>query len=222
MLDDADSAVTANDNVGTWHDQSGNGNDFVYDFVTTRCPNYKDSIQNGLPMLLYNGTTDYLICNALAAYMDGEDAQTTIAMVFKKTGNTGGDTLWAAGHTTTTTPFNLLQTNAATGYRVYKRDDAAAISAQSGGTPDTNAHLVVCRQNGTTVDVWLDGTQILTAAAQNVGVLTLDTLALGVWKHTGLQDYLEGYIGEFVMYEGATSNGNISLLQTGLRARWNI
>lgn len=224
MQTDTGAAVSEASRVGYWLDQSGSANDIAWNdsLAVNVCPTFRGGIQNGLPMILFDGVNDFLRSNLLAGYLDGADAATTIAIVFKKTGNVGGDTLWAGGSSTTTTPFNLLQTNAATNYRIYKRDDASSLVAQTGGTPDTSTHVAICRQNGTTVDIWLDGTQIVTAGAFNVGVMTIDNFSLGAWIHTTSQDYLAGYIGEFVMYDSAITDASVSLLRSGLRTRWGV
>lgn len=222
MATDTGAAVSEASRVGYWYDQSGLGNNIEWDssLAVNVCPTYRGSIQNGLPMVLFDGVNDFLTCNPLVGYFDGEDAALTVAIVLKKVTNSGTDTVWAAANSATTTP--LWQAYTAANHGISKRDDAAILQNPSGGTTDTNAHVLIWRMNGTTVDMWDNGTQIITAGAHNVGVLTLDRFALGAKVTTTTSQYHDGYVGEFVVYENALSAANLTLLQAGLRGKWGV
>ena len=51
--------------IGTWADQSGNGRDFTQNTAGAK-PTYKTGILNGLPVVRFDGTTDYMTGPALS------------------------------------------------------------------------------------------------------------------------------------------------------------
>lgn len=65
-----------NDPVGTWQDLSGNGYDFT---EATNKPTYKTNIQNGLPMVRFDGTNDNLQSSIPIVY--GSPAVTIFCVV---------------------------------------------------------------------------------------------------------------------------------------------
>ena len=204
-----------------WADQSGAGNHATQGGANLY-PTYQGAIQNNLPMLKFDGTDDYLSVNGLAQHFDGADAPWTVAIAFKKVTNVGTDALFSCGRSTSTTPFVQISTGAATAYTVTKRDDAN-VSAQvnlSGVTPNTSFHIGIFRHNGTTVDAWLDGVQRATAAASDVGTLTLDRASIGALVRSVIGDYADAYIGEFLAYNAAISDGNEASLNTYMTDKW--
>jgi hypothetical protein len=205
-----------------WQDQSGVDNHATQGGAGL-IPQYQTNIQNGLPMILYDGVNDYHACNSMAQYFDGADAPFTLAMVFKQT-TAGAPTLYGSRNDADTDPYIVTGMNAAE-YFCNKRDDAGAFSLRSstGVTADLGAHILILRHNGTTVDMWVDGVQCMTALASNVGTLTLDNATIGAEKSgVSASGFLEGYIGEVIVYDNALSNGNVDVVEAYLSDEWSI
>lgn len=219
MLTDLSDPVSEGSRVGYWFDQTGNANDGVW-FSTNTAPTYRAGIQNNLPMLLFDGVNDRLDTHTLAQYFDGDDAQATVAIVFKRTGATA-DAFFSVGNSASANGFLYLHTDNF-GWFVTKNDDAGLNVARGGGTPNQSAHLMIVRLNGTTTDMWIDSTQIVTGGAQNLGVLTLNSSILGARIRSTVDNFHAGYIGTLIVYPEALSNPNISALQTGLLLQWGL
>jgi hypothetical protein len=213
--------VTSNgDPVGRWEDASGVGNNATQGTAGSR-PAYTANVQNSLPMMLFDGSADHLRDDALAVYFDGEDAAVTIAIVIKKSSNVGFDGPFAAGSSASATPYVRIYSNGTT--RVLRKvDDAASGAAPNYGTEDTSTHLHLIRLNGTTADVWVDSTQVLTGQAFNVGTVTLNRFALGAFVSTSTGDYMHGYIGEVIVWDNAISNTDATTVRTELIAKWGL
>lgn len=211
------------ESVGRWLDASGIGNDGTQGSATAR-PSYYSAIQNSLPMVSYDGG-DHLSVNGVASSIAGSDTAFTIAIVHKFNDTTGIDSLFSAGRSATNTPMLRIAPNA-TFYQCYKQDDTGAgvgITG-TGATRDTAAHLWLLRFNGTTVDAWIDSTQINTATAQDVGQCTFDIATLGRLISFGVnQDLLNtGYIGEVAVWNNAISNADALTARTEFIAKWAL
>jgi hypothetical protein len=207
--------------IGGWQDRSGVGNHATQTISGSRAI-WKTNIQNSRGMMLFDGTADYLRVDGLAQHVDGEDPALTLLAVIKKVGNASLDAIFSAGASGSATPFHSTETNGVTSYQVRRRDDAASVNtaATTGAAPDTTAHVVVYRCNGTTLDVWIDGVQRASAVALNVGTLTINQAALACLIRTGADTFLEGYIGEFLFYNVALLDADRATLEAWLKARW--
>lgn len=60
-LDASQLVLADGDAVSPWSDVSGNGHDFTQSTTASK-PTYKTAIQNGLPIVRFDGTNDALIC----------------------------------------------------------------------------------------------------------------------------------------------------------------
>lgn len=210
------------DAVGRWIDASGVGNDVIQSTAANR-PLYYSNIQNGLPMLLFDGSNDHLVNHAMAAYFTGDDTPVTVGVVFKLANTLAGRVLIGVGNSGAANPYGQYCQLNPTTYQPVKRDDAAATAFPVGGTTDTNCHLMIVRNNGTTVDMWVDNTQIISASAFNVGVQTLDRFAVGSRMISGaIGQVMMGYIGEGVIWNNALSNADITTARTQWLTKWAL
>lgn len=205
--------------VGRWRDKSG----AVADLTTAgggTLPFYATGVVKGLPMVLLDGSNDrFTNAAGVASSFSGDDKANTFAIAFKKLTNTGNDTLFSIGHSVSTARV-AMKTNAATNYLLDKSDGVSSVSL-TGGTPDTATHVIVVRMNGTTIDIWLDGTQIVTAGAQNVLITVLDTGIVGALYQAGtLSEFASAYIGEILVYSRALDASEIAQVNTGMARTW--
>jgi hypothetical protein len=181
-------------------------------------PLYKTNIQNGLPMLLFDASNDFLALDALASLFTGEDKPFTFLAATKAVSTAGTQRILSFGKAAGDTPFTSVDT--AAHYGVQRRDDANVSAVQSaGGVQDTACHILSVRFDGTTVTVRVDGVQVASGAL-NVGTMTLDKVSLGALIRSSGQDYLNGYLGEALLYKAAVNLGDLRGLENFLMQEW--
>lgn len=216
------SEVTADGQVvGRWADASGVGNNATQSTAADK-PIYKTGIQNGLPMVLFDGTTDNLRANSLAATIAGNDTAFTFVCVFKKVTNSGADTMIGAGVPGSATASYIYVITTGATYELRKSDDTATTVGRSAGTANTNAHCLLCRFNGTTVDAWVDNTQIINNLGLDVGVTTPTQFALGMLPRNTNTSFFDGYIGEVALWNRALTNTECGTVRTALIGKWAL
>jgi hypothetical protein len=197
-----------NDPFARWADQSGNGGTSHTQQGTGADVTYRTNVHNSLPGAEYDAN-DWHRTDVFSTVVAGLDAPWTLAMVFKKDGNTGADTLYGAGWTIGVDRVVTVGTNG-TSYRVRKTDDAGTTVNVDFGTSDTSTHLLVVRQNGTTVDAWLDGTQVATAVSQNVGDTNPTISGIGCLPQSSVSNFLEGDVGAVALWNIALSDADVA------------
>lgn len=208
--------------VGAWEDKSTASNDATQASGSAQ-PLYRTNVQNGHPMLKWDGLNDYMRCDGIASTFSGNDKTATIFIIFKKTDNLTSQALISCGNSVLGGYFAAYTRNTPD-YLITKQDDAAtAVNAVPALPPDTSATLITLRLNGTTLDVDIDGLGVDVADPFNVGVTTLNGAALGAFYVTGAIIFpLSGYIGEVLIYNSALSGANRTLVNNYLIARWGL
>jgi hypothetical protein len=87
----------------------------------------------------------------------------------------------------------------------------------SGGVTDANAHVWCVKFNGATSELRIDGAVVATG---NVGTHSLEGLTVGAsYLLTG---YLDGRLGEILLYNSAVSTIDAQRVEAYLRAKWGI
>lgn len=214
------SEVTSDGQVlGRWEDASLTGNAATQTTAGDKGI-YKTGIQNGLPMILFDGVSDHLRMDSVANYVTGTDAAATFAIVVKKVGNTGADSFYSFANGAGGGKYLRMYSSGTT--IVHEKRDDAGVTASQTDSVDLACHLYIVRYNGTTLDVWKDNVQTISGAAFDVGVTTLNRGALAAYVELGVADFLEGYIGEVIAWNNAISNANVTAARTALIAKWGL
>jgi hypothetical protein len=210
------------DAVSTWMDQSGYSNHATQSGGNR--PTYKTGIQNGKPMVLFApASSQYMRANGVAAAFTGADMPMSLFIALKPDALGAQRTAASFASTVTTTPFFRLIQSAANAWTMGRRDDASAAKAASGGTVDTNAHLIGVVFTGTTVTVYDNGAVIGAAGADlDVGTLTVDSFAIGTLARAAPTEFFSGYQGEIIVYNSALSTTDRQRVETYLNARWAL
>jgi len=201
-------------------DKSGNGNHFIQATDAKKflyVPNQID----GHPSHRADGIDDIMYANGLGTLLNGEDKPATIFYVYKRI-TIQTHRPWAWGSDVSASFFSpLLQDTIGD---IRKRDDdfLQKYPATSGNFNNTNWHYMIVIINGTTVDVRLDGTNILSGGDIDVGTFTANKFAIGA-------AYIGGYdevnhanidIAEDGVYDNDISAGSIALLESYLATRY--
>lgn len=179
------SFVGANDGfVTTFYDQSGNARNLTQTTATFQPKIVSSGVLNtsgGIATIVFDGTNDYLINNALGTlFSGGNNIPMTSYSVVEFTA------------TSTQVPFTLALSTTSTGleewypmykttstYNAYKRDNSGASKSASGGTATLTQQLLSQTHSGTTYNLYKNGTQIITNADMNVASTSLNNLAVG-------------------------------------------
>jgi len=208
--------------VSAWADQSGLGNNASQGSAGNQ-PTWvaPTSGTNGNAHILFaSASTEYMTANGAATPFSGSDKAFTLSAVFKKTTNVGTQNLFVLGRASSTTPVHQIYTNASSNYATFRRDDASASASTNGGTPDTSTHVLTVVFSGTTFSAWIDGANIINAAALNVGTATLDTLGIGAWSSTSVLQPFDGRICEIVVHDTALGTSDRQSMEAYLTSKW--
>ena len=213
--------------VYRWPDSSGSGYD-ASNYSSATSPVYKASILNSLPVVRFNGTSQFLVAGAIPA--TGANPRTLVAVIVNGTptttvnstvvgygdwGNWGTD--WGIG-------FSLNSTTSSTGTSnlgISMNCNSSTRCMASSETPDAGARTVIAIYDGTAHSVYVNGvlkgtlTQgINTNGNGNIG-LTLGALRLGA------SAWYQGDIAEVLSFSSALSATDRQALEAYLRAKYN-
>ncbi len=201
------------DPLGSWRDKSGNGRHHRNSTGTER-PTYKTGVQNGLPAILFDGTDDNLIP------IVGLDTLTaaTLLMVAKLQNDPP-----AVGSKT-----GLLEYTNAALKTAWPWTDGVIYQAFGTNTRKTTVNptpsLAVFNVSGVVTasgeyTTYLNGTQTFTTATNTVGWSTAANSRVG--KSLGAPiGFLDGWIGEILVYDSVLSTTNRQLVEAYLKAKW--
>lgn len=215
-------AVADADPVGGWFNKSTGAATHATQATGTKRGSLKTAIINGLNVVRFDGTDDFLEANALSSSFTGSDMPFTLLMAFKKITNVGTDGLLYLSSSSSGTPLHGVRTNAAASYDSVRRDDAAVLSLRTGGTPDTSPHVLTVAFSGTAVTATLDGTTIINNLAHDVGTITLNRLTVGMGRTNVETDPANVDLGELLLSASALSAGTIATGVIYLRTKWGI
>jgi hypothetical protein len=215
-----DLALSNGDNVATWLDQSGNGNNLVSS-GPTNYPKYRTNQLNGYPAVEL-ATDDFMTCDAMASQFAGEDIPFTLAAVLQETSGTA-QVLASLGFTGSTAHFHYCGFTAAANMAAGRRGGAGDTQTDVVGSGVCSGpRIAVWRFNGTTVDLFFDGYSSLSAGALNKSALSADLFTIGCLRRgaggASLASFLNAKIFEMALWKLALSNDEISQLKN----YWNL
>lgn len=180
-------------------DKSGKGNHASE--ATT--PGVLDSIGDYTAML-FDGVAALLRINAIAASQNGDDTPLTAMWVEYDTDDAlSFQTRLSFGSSSSANPRLAFDGDASGACSVRKRDNAtsgASTAVAMGAGGEERIQRWVMRINGVTVDAWLNGVQVKTAAALNVGTQTFDKFTLGAQSRITTDSYWGGKLLEFAIW----------------------
>lgn len=215
--------VTAdNDLVRHWANQADTSIDALSPNDGDR-PKYRTNVQNGLPAIEFgNQTTTRLSADSLAStYFNPEDAHPwTLAMFFKLDATTDFKTLWCISGGVGTENLSLNPAFFLSNYQVFKSDGSTSDSATGGGTPDTNPNWIVITDSGTSVNAWLNGTQIMTNDACSKNGTGAGFWTIGALVRNTISGSTIGKIGEVIWANVEGDAGQVADLNAYGQATW--
>ena len=194
-------SLSDGDPVGTWPDQSGNGNDAAQ-ATAAKKPTYKVNIVNGKPVVRGDGTDDYLATSAFASAL----TQPNTILVVGSMNNAEGDVAYFHDGIIDTDRNAFLSYIADTpdGYLLH-----AGLNLSTAGIPKSAFHIWISLFNEAESKLWEDNGEKLSGDA---GVHSLTGLCL-LAKYDGTAS-LDGDIAEVAIYDSDIGAANrVSLFQ---------
>jgi hypothetical protein len=210
---DASQIVGLNDGdpVTTWSDLSGNGYDATQ-ATASKKPLYKTNIKNGRPCVLSDGVDDALYSSVVSTH------PFTIYAVVYAAANVGADHSFLTDGDSGGARRNVCT------FGDGSVPNAAKMSIYNGAGPIYSANaltatwcVVAWVQNGASTKVYVNGTEEISG---NSGTDSINGLTL-MNRYT-LDVSLDGYVGEFALYQGAHGTSDRQAIQNYLSSRWGI
>ncbi len=191
------------DPVGTWPDQSGNGNDATQGTGAAK-PTYKTNILNGKPIVRFDGTDDNLR-TANFGLVQPEH----VFCVFKLKRDTVNDTL-----------FDGLGGNL---MRFYRSGAGPVLGLYAGGAvgsiavATTDFYIGSCLFNGVSSELRINGGSTVSG---DVGANNASGVTLGAYGT--VVDFAETDIAEIFIYDSALSTANRLSVERYLSSKYGI
>ena len=185
-------------------------------------PSWISSGINTFPTLRFDGSADYMTASSISTALSGSDKPFTIISAIEKASNSGTDAIFSLGNTGDANPFHEIRTEAANNYESHRSDDSPSTVTDSGGTPDTDPHIVSVTFTGTAVSIHVDGAVVVDDQAHNVGTMTVNQFAVGALVKNAVSNYFAGDISEWSMYSVAKSSADRNQVEKRLGAKYGV
>ena len=201
-------ASAYNASTGTWSDKSGNARDFSQGTVGNR-PIVSAVTQNGRAILEFDGSNDQLINSSNFLQV----ANCTMFAAFRRLGGVYGGVISSANNGDRSP--GILIDNSRGGVRGFQNLAYAAVSAVdvfniTSGTVTNGAAVL-----------FTNGSEISTSAVSNTLETNNTTTAIGSYRTTQA-NYLNGYIGEIIVYTQVLNASQRKTVEGYLGKKWGI
>lgn len=229
---DQNTIVRSGTSVSQWSDKSGQGYDFTQ-AATLNQPTYSSSGLGNRGSIVFDGSTSYIFSSTLGGLFGGEDTPLSLFFVMRFTNHTSPaiQCIFNTYTGTSTNGFHTIYLDngvAANKWRYLRRDQAvvsaALNSAQNIVSGTTYLHTQVFQ--GTTVSGYINGTvdTNFNNASLNVGTLgtTNSIAAIGILYRSTQIYFLNGEVGEFLVYQGAVSDFSRQQIEGYLAWKWGL
>jgi hypothetical protein len=216
--------------VESWTNQTPKTRLLVAPGIDSAKPTLTWHAQNNLPTIhSAGGSTGYMHDSSsdwAAQVASGTDSDFSVFLMANTDAPTPvGIEAWLCfGHSVDPDPYWIFAARNSTNlHRTEKKDDGGSAATADGSALDSNYHVFSIIQHGTTVDFRKDGSAIYTGTAQDVGVTTLDCVALfAILRATAATNTMAGAIGELITYNAALSAPDALTVEQYMRTGWNI
>jgi len=199
-LDSGDSTTftygTSN-KISQWDDKSGNGNNLSQP-TSVYQPSYVNDAINNLPGIMFDGTDD----NLTTSFVDINNS--TIIIVYKLSSIAPPFYLFDG--------INELERHALWNFGMF-----SGSGSYNAPVWDLSPQIITASFNGANSVLYYGGVQI---GPNNTGSNILSGITLGA--RVGAIEALEGYIGEFIVYNRVLDNNERQIIERYLSKKWGI
>lgn len=212
------------DPVGGWKDKSGNNNHATQAVAGDR-GTLKLAIQNGLPIVRFDGTSDSLELSGAGLDILKNVAGATLFAAFKGTAADARFVLSFETNASGTLRAGLAIKTAGLDYRAAGRTlDADTAGAAGGGTLANVWHTLVGWFDYTNGDIYafLDGAQLATSSTTVIsnGNTSNTSSALAQVGALAAVQFFPGDVAEVLVYTSALSVANRQAVESYLNSKW--
>ena len=204
-------SLSDGDPVATWPDQSGNSNDATQGAGVAQ-PTFKTGIQNGQPVVRFDGASDFMATGAFAADLTQPN---TIFVVMDVKDAEGDDFYIYDG-------INAAKRHAWL-TNIARAPDGPDFFAGAEWKPDIAMPKNVWRihtvlYNGASSEWWQNG---VSQGSANTGVMTLSGLTIARNKDP-VFTFMDGDIAEMILYDAELSSVDRISVEQYLSNKWGI
>jgi hypothetical protein len=236
---DAITGLSNNDPVSTWADASGNGYDLTQ--TSTARPTYKTSTLNGLPVVEFDGSNDFLEASTAADWKFLHDSTGSSVFAVWKAGTTANPGVFYAlcdtGGRSTAIGYRLAYLDSSGFDDQFNTQIARGVSGTlvvgnytASGTHAANAAYLVTSisdpSNGTAAarsSIRLNGgSSVANNSALNTPSTSNPTAALHLGCEQIAASFLLGYIAEVVICDTVLTSTNREKIEGYLAHKWGL
>lgn len=204
------------DPVGSWSDESGNGNHFSQATSTAR-PLYKTAIVNALPVVRFDGVDDLL---SRASIFAGT-ADFSLFVVGRYTAGTGG-AFFTERSGTATTPVHAQIDLSGGNYRNVHRNDANSLQQAQGAAPASGTWMIIQASQATLAMKLRRGGGAADTSNATSGATTVTVAGVGGAPLATPATFLTGDIAEVIVYNQVLTLANVDLVGNYLAAKYGL
>lgn len=207
------------DAMATWADASGNGRDLAQGSATLK-PLYKTAIQNGKPVVRFDGSNDHMLFTAGADWVTGTGLTVYVVSLRRATRvNSGQVSVYANGAGNdygALTGACLGDTEGSgTALRAYR---ASQLSRRASGEGDTAAHVCTYLFDGANNTLYFDG--VAEAAVASTASWAIRSLLIGArWTGSFSDQAFRDYC-EILVYSAGNGSTDRQAIEAYLKAKW--
>lgn len=222
----ADSALTTPTTtdgaaIGGWADQSG----LVHNATQATAGNkpvYKAAGLNGMPAILFTAaSSQWLAANGVAAAFSGSNMPGTLMMALQLTSTATG-ILLGLGNSGSAPPRWFFDNSTTNWASVREADGGGNVNILGPGA-DTNAHVITWVSPGTTMQINMDGANVVGPSPQAVGTSTLNNATVGGINLGGsLSTFTNAFIAELLFWSTTLSASEQLTVRRYLEAKYRI
>jgi hypothetical protein len=205
-----------NSSISSWVDLSGvSGN--AAQATGTKQPIFRENIQNGLPGVEFDGANSQ--CMQVASVACG--SQLTLFCVVEQFNASAAEWFIVQSPNINTNDGFYMYGRGIDGFPgSIKNSGVLASTATSSGWLGDDPVLAMIRYNGTTIEAWRNGSQLVTGSASITNNTVTNVLNIGSRNQSAL--FFDGYLYEVILYNGALSNNQVLFVNNYLRSKWAL
>ncbi len=217
---EASDVTTSGSDVTAW---GGRGGGNSVSSLSGSAPTYEATgFNTSYPSVRFTkASSQWAAVDAAASVVSGTDKEFTIVMAVQVVSSASGDTYLGFARSSAVNPAHrFLRPLGSANYSFIIKDDAATLVQQDMAGLDANPHVVSWRvrsNTGMKIDVYKDGTQIGTNVAFDVGAMTLDRCTIGAQRSTTTSLFADIRVNKVLIYTGALSDTDWSLVRNWAR-----
>lgn len=205
------------DVIGAWDDKSGNGY-HVIQATTANKPTLRTSVQNGKPIIRFDGTDDFL---ANTSFPDFGDAYTAFVVARYDSAADANQGIFEVSNGTVNTGFLLFFQTATLREAWRGRDASGNVDVlSSADIRDATWRIHSGSNSGVSLAFLLNGVSQGTAVYTTPNPNTLNRLDVGRTNAAGF--LLMGDIAELVIFSRDLTAGEKTAVRTYLNTKWTV